>query len=103
MLIDIENILPYLPHILAFQRLGKKPADAYQVEVQVTRPDHRQFLDPAELFSKPGHRGPQFLKVPYNERRPLAIKLDCILISINVMAMHSKPLAVKGRKTHEPK
>ena len=102
-LVDVENKGPDTGQVFFVERFGHKLADLQEVVIQIARPEDRQLLHPTVLLPQPRNQHFRIGQGLYGERRALEVKFHRVLISVDIVAVHSKPLSVERRKTHQPK
>ena len=99
--VHAQHEIPHTLHILLIKRFSQELADLDQVVVQFTQPDHRQLLHPAKLLAQARNDGLQLLKGRDHEWRTTQVKINRVLVTVNVMIVPAKPFSVERRKTHQ--
>ena len=100
---DFLDVIPESGDGLGFERTRHEFADADEVVIEVARPEHGNFLDPAIVFPDVRDGGFELGEGFETERHALEVEVDGVLIAVDVVVKHSEPLALERREAHEAK
>ena len=98
---DFFDVTPEGGNGLGLEGPGHEFADADEVAVEVAGPEEGEFLDPTVIFADLGNGGFDIGERFEAERDAFEVKVDGVLVSVDVVVEHAEPFALERRETHQ--
>lgn len=98
---DFFDVVPENRDGLGFDGLSHEFADADEVMIEIARPEEGDFLDPAVVFADVRDGGFELGERFEAERNAFEVKIDGVLVAVDVVIEHGEPFALEGWEAHE--
>lgn len=100
---DFLDVIPENGDGLGFDGVSHELADADEIVIEIAGPEERNFLDPAIIFTDVRDGRFELREGFETERDALEVKIDGVLVAVDVVIEHGEPFALERWETHETK